>query len=108
MRSDCEKTTSSALKAGRKLNTRNMTSQSQMEKAPAIVDEQILAHAFDEVAEFTGDLMGKLTNVDAENEKAITMAHGIIYDGLLKEMISQINIVMLREADKRITKLFKK
>ena len=78
------------------------------EKAPAIVDEQILAHAFDEVAEFTSDLMGKLTNIDAENDKAITMAHGIIYDGLLGEMISQINKVMLREADKRITKLMKK
>jgi hypothetical protein len=28
-------------------------------KAPAIVDEQILAHMLDEVAEFTGDIMGK-------------------------------------------------
>jgi predicted metallo-beta-lactamase superfamily hydrolase len=78
------------------------------DKAPAIVDEQILAHMLDEVAEFTGDIMGKLTNLDAENEKAIVMAHGIIRDGLFREIMNQINKTMLAEADKRITKLFKK
>jgi len=77
-------------------------------KAPAIVDEQILAHMFDEVAEFTGDIMGKLTNLDADDDKAITMAHGIIYDGLLNETISQIKKVQLKAAGKRIDKLFKK
>lgn len=78
------------------------------DRAPAIVEERILAQAFDEVADYTGELMGKLTNLDAGNEKGITMAHGIIYDGLLTEMISQINKTMLAQADKRITKLFKK
>ena len=78
------------------------------DKAPAIIEERILAQAFDEVAEYTGELMGKLTNLDADNEKGITMAHGIIYDGLLTEMIGQINKTMLAQADKRITKLFKK
>jgi len=77
-------------------------------KSPAIVDEQILAHVLDEVAEFTGDIMGKLTNLDAEDEKAITMAHGIIYDGLLTELVNQINKTMLREASKRFTNLSKK
>ncbi len=77
-------------------------------KAPAIVDEQILLHISDEVAEFTGDIMGKLTTLDAENDKAITMAHGIIRDGLWNETMAQIRKTMLREADKRITKLFKK
>ncbi len=62
----------------------------------------------DEVAHYTGEIMGKLTNLDAENDKAITMAHGIIYDGLLNETISQIRKVQLKAADKRITKLFKK
>ena len=77
-------------------------------KAPSIVDERILTETFDLVAEYTGDIMGKLTNLDAEDEKAITMAHGIIYDGLLTEILNQINKTMLREADKRITKLLKK
>jgi len=78
------------------------------DKAPAIVDERILAHMLDEVAEFTGDIMGKLTNLDAENDKAITMAHGIIRDGLFSEINGQINKIMLGEADERITKLFEK
>ena len=77
-------------------------------KAPAIVDERILASTLDEVAEYTGDLMGKLTNIDAEDDKGVEMAHGIIYDGLLTEILNQINKTMLREADKRITKLLKK
>ena len=77
-------------------------------KAPAIVDERILASTLDEVAEHTGDLMGKLTNIDAEDDKGVEMAHGIIYDGLLTEILNQINKTMLREADKRITKLLKK
>jgi hypothetical protein len=75
------------------------------DKAPAIVDEQILAHMLDEVAEFTGDIMGKLTNLDAENDKAITMAHGIIRDGLLNETIDQIKETMLAAASKRFKKL---
>ena len=77
-------------------------------KAPAIVDEQIMAHISDEVSEFTSDIMGKLTNLDAENEKAITMAHGIIRDGLWNETMNRIREIMLAEADIRITKLFKK
>lgn len=77
-------------------------------KAPAIVDERILTETYDLVAEYTSDIMGKLTNLDAEDEKAITMAHGIIYDGLLTEVINQINKTMLKEASKRFTNLAKK
>ncbi len=77
-------------------------------RAPAIVDERILAETFDLVAEYTGELMGKLANIDAEDEKAIVMAHGIIRDGLLREIIKQINKNMLAEADKRISTLLEK
>lgn len=77
------------------------------EKAPAIVDEQILAHMLDEVAEFTGDIMSKLTNVDPDNESNITMAHGMIYDGLLQEVIDQIRNTMHNAVGKRLEK-FKK
>jgi len=77
------------------------------EKAPAIVDEQILAHMLDEVAEFTGDIMGKLTNIDADNETNVTMAHGIIYDGLLQEVIDQIRNTMHKAAGKRLEKFEK-
>jgi hypothetical protein len=78
------------------------------DNAPAIVDEQILAHLLDEIAEYTGDIMGKLTHLEADNEIAIVMAHGIIRDGLFQEILNQLNKTMFAEADKRITKLFKK
>jgi len=78
------------------------------DRAPAIVDERILPEALDEVAHYTGELMGKLTNLDAEDDKVITMAHGIIRDGLLGEILEQTKKTMLREADKRITKLLAK
>lgn len=68
----------------------------------------IIPHLLDEVAEFTGDIMGKLTNIDAEDDMAITMAHGIIRDGLLKEILRQVTLTMLEEADERITTLFEK
>jgi hypothetical protein len=60
------------------------------DKAPAIVDEQILMHMLDEVAEFTGDIMGKLTNLAAEDKEGSDMAFVIIHDGLLTEITNQI------------------
>ena len=78
------------------------------EKAPAIVDERILPPALDEIAQYTGDLMGKLTNLDADDDKAITMAHGIIYDTLVNEAINQLQKTQLAAAGKRINKLLKK
>jgi hypothetical protein len=60
------------------------------DKAPAIVDEQILNHLFDELAEFTTDIMGKLTNLAAEDREGSEMAFGIIHDGLLTEISNQI------------------
>lgn len=74
------------------------------EKVPAIVAEQILAHMLDEVAEFASDIMDKLTNLDVDNETNITMAHGIIYDGLLNEVITQIRDTMHAAAGKRLKK----
>ena len=76
------------------------------EKAPAIVDEQILTHALDEVAEFVGDIMGSLTYVDAKDSKAIAMACGIIRDGLIGEIITQLQKDMHENLNDRL-KLFK-
>ncbi len=82
--------------------------QAVKDKAWRNVEEMIIPHLLDEVAEFTGDIMGKLTNIDAEDDMAITMAHGIIRDGLLKEILRQVTLTMLEEADERITTLFEK
>jgi hypothetical protein len=60
------------------------------DRAPAIVDEQILTHLFDELADYTGDIMGKLTTLAAEDSEGSNMAFGIIHDGLLTEITNQI------------------
>lgn len=77
------------------------------EKAPSIANERIVPPMLDEIADYTGELMGKLTNLPADDEMAVTMAHGIIRGGLLQETIEQARKIMLEEADKRIKKLFK-
>lgn len=77
-------------------------------RAPSIVNERIIPQMLDEVAEYTGDIMGKLANLPADDDTAVTMAHGIIYDGLMREVIDQVRKTMMKAADKRITKLFKK
>lgn len=73
------------------------------EKAPAIVDEQILPHMLDEVREFTDDLFIKLNGLDMTDDTTILMVAGIIYDGLLNEVIEQIKTTMLDEVEKRFT-----
>ncbi len=75
------------------------------DRAPAIVDERILPPMLDEVADYVGELMGKLTNLPPENETAIAMTHGIIRDRLIKEIIEQLQKDMLNDAEKRFGKL---
>lgn len=60
------------------------------DRAPAIVDERILPQVLDEIADYTGEIMGKLTNLDGDNETAVAMAHGIVRDRLIKEIIEQL------------------
>lgn len=75
------------------------------ERAPAIVDERIIPEMLDEISHYTGEIMGKLTNLDADNEKNIVMAHGIIHDGLLQEVIDQVRKIQHDAAAKRFDKL---
>lgn len=77
------------------------------DKGPAIVDERILPQVLDEIADYTGELMGKLTNLDAENETAVAMVHGIIRDRLITEVIDQLKKDMLADAEKRLKKFSK-
>ena len=74
------------------------------EKAPTMVDE-IISDALDQVAIFSAELLTQLSYVP-DDEKAIVMAHGIIRDGLLTEIMDQLKTDMLADADKRITTLF--
>ena len=74
------------------------------DRAPAIVDKRILPAVFDEISDYVGEIMGKLTKLPPENEIAITMAHGIIRDRLIVEIIDQLQKDMLNAAGKRLKK----
>ncbi|KND49827.1 MAG: hypothetical protein AB203_01920 [Parcubacteria bacterium C7867-008] len=76
------------------------------DKAPTNVREMIIPHTLDEVAEYIGDIMGSLTNIDTKDTKATVMACGIIRDGLIREVISQLQEEMHDDLDARL-KLFK-
>lgn len=60
------------------------------DKAPAIVDEQILTNLWDELADYTGEIMGKLTTLDANDKEGSNMAFGIIHEGLVAEITNQL------------------
>lgn len=62
------------------------------ERALSIVDERILPEAMDAIAEWTGELMGKLTTLDPETQtqKQIDQAFNQIHDGLVNELIDQL------------------
>lgn len=60
------------------------------DKAPAIVDEQILTNLWDELADYTGEIMGKLTTLDTNDKEGSNMAFGIIHEGLVTEITNQL------------------
>lgn len=74
------------------------------DRATSIVDERIVPETLDAIAEWTGELMGKLTTVDSQNQKQIDEAFNQIHDGLIKETIEQL----VEPLEKRRKKLFKK
>lgn len=74
------------------------------DRATSIVDERIVSETLDAIAEWTGELMGKLTTVDSQNQKQIDEAFNQIHDGLIKETIEQL----VEPLEKRRKKLFEK
>lgn len=60
------------------------------DRAQSIVDERILPETLDSVAEWTGELMGKLTTLDSENQKQIDQAFNQLHKGLISELIGQL------------------
>ena len=62
------------------------------ERATSIVDERILPETLDAIAEWTGELMGRLTTLDAENQdqKEIDEAANLIHEGLTQETLKQL------------------
>jgi len=72
-----------------------MTTQQEIKKllrdrATSIVDERIVPETLDAIAEWTGELMGKLTTLDAEDKKKADGAFNQIHEGLIRETIAQL------------------
>ncbi len=72
------------------------------ERATSIVDERIVPETLDAIAEWTSELMGKLTTLKAEDQKSVDEAFNQIHDGLIKETIEQL----VEPLEKRRKKLF--
>ncbi len=84
-----------------------MTTQQEIkkllrERATSIVDERILPETLDAIAEWTGELMGKLTTLGTENQKKNDEAFNQIHEGLIKETIEQL----VEPLEKRRKRLF--
>jgi len=61
------------------------------DRAPSIVDERILPETLDNIAEWMGELMGKLTTLDPEaDQKKVDEAANLIHEGLVKETLKQL------------------
>ena len=61
------------------------------DKAPSIVDERILPEILDNIAEWMGELMGKLTTLDPEaDQKKVDEAANLIHEGLVQETLKQL------------------
>ena len=61
------------------------------DRAPSIVDERILPETLDNIAEWMGELMGKLTTLDPEaDQKKIDEAANLIHEALVQETLKQL------------------
>lgn len=74
------------------------------DRATSIVDERIVPETLDAIAEWTGELMGKLTTLEVGDQKKTDEAFNQIHDGLIKETIEQL----VEPLEKRRKKLFEK
>lgn len=86
------------------MNTKQEIKKILRERVTSIVDERILPEALDEVAHWTGELMGKLTTLDAEDNKKIDQACEQIRQGLIQEMIAQLQEPLGQRREKLFTK----
>ncbi len=60
------------------------------ERAPSIIDERILPEILDNILDWSGQLMGKLTTLSADDTKKIDEVANVIYCALIWETIKQL------------------
>lgn len=74
------------------------------DRAQSIVDERIVPEILDNVAEWTGEIMGKLTTLNVETgPKKEDQVFNQIYEGLVKETVKQLE-KMIELKRKKLTK----
>lgn len=74
------------------------------DRAQSIVDERIVPEILDNIAEWTGEIMGKLTTLDAEAGPKVTdKVFNQVYEGLVKETVKQLE-KMIELKRKKLTK----
>jgi len=86
-----------------------MTTEQEIKKllrdrATSIVDERILPEALDAIAEWSGELMGKLETLSVLNKKKADEAFNQIHDGLVRETIEQLKEPLSVRRKKLFTK----
>lgn len=70
------------------MTTKQEAKKVAKERAESIVDERIVPYTLDNIAEWTGEIMGKLTTLEAEGDHAEISE--IIHDILVRETIAQL------------------
>jgi hypothetical protein len=62
-----------------------------LKRAKSIVEERIIPETLDEIASWSGELMGKLVTLDAgEKPEIVSEVFDRLYVGLLEETIEQL------------------
>lgn len=59
-------------------------------RIPSVVEEQILPEMLDNLADWSGELVGKLATLSAEDEKQVNRAWEAIYTALVEEAVKQL------------------
>lgn len=72
------------------------------QRAQSIVAERVIPQALDDIADWTGELMGKLVTLDVDEKPDIeSEVFNQIYLGLIEETIDQLKTA---KAPKKLTK----
>ena len=57
---------------------------------PSVVEERIIPETLDEIADWSGELVGKLTTLSGEDEKEISKVWEAIHAALINETVEQL------------------
>lgn len=72
-------------------NTTKQEAQKLLKReAESIVDERVVPQTLDIIFEWTGELIAKMENAKAGDEKSAGIAYDTIQDGLIDETIKQL------------------